>query len=138
MSCKLHSAQERRRSSEALSVPKCLAESLGHCSKGLESPTQKCKAMSPLVQKIYPFFKSECWLVLPEKFNLLETGENTWLTQEAVEVSQKGLVGEQKNSLLYYFAVPYLAIASMQWCTRFASVCLISNSLKNGQAIREV
>lgn len=59
------------------------------------------------------------------------------MTQEAVEVSQKGLVGEQKNGLLY-FAVPYLSIASMQWCTRFASVCLISNSLKNGQAIREV
>lgn len=60
------------------------------------------------------------------------------LTQEAVEVSQKGLAGEQKKDLLYSSAVPYLGIACMQWCTRFASVCLISNSLKNGQAIREL
>lgn len=61
-----------------------------------------------------------------------------WLTQEAVEVSQKGSASEQKNGLLYSSAFPYLGIVSMQWCTRFASVSLISHSLKNGQAIEEV
>lgn len=89
--------------------------------------------MSPLVQKIYPFLTSEYWLVLPGKFDLLETGENTWLMLEAVEVSQ-GLVGEQEWFTVFLIWV----FASMQLCTRFASVCLISKSLKNGQAIREV